>query len=257
MNNATARVLLSALLVISSQALAAQTRTVSLVTSDWEPYIGEKLPGKGYVYEIVVDAFRSVGYQVDITFYPWARALNEAESGRADALFPEYFDEGRQTLFAFSHSFPGGPVGFLARKDSRIIFPADPRKEPAKVFQGMQQYSFGVVRGYVNTKAFDAATFLKKDEATSDEQNIQKLQMRRTDLIFIDRFAAQYLLKTKFSTFASDLEFLNPPLEVKSLYLAFSRKAPGYEQKLQAFNEGLAKLQKAGAIKTIMKKYGF
>lgn len=49
MSNATARVLLSALRVISSQSLAAQTRTVSLVTSDWEPFIGETLPGEGCV----------------------------------------------------------------------------------------------------------------------------------------------------------------------------------------------------------------
>lgn len=43
----------------------------------------------------------------------------------------------------------------------------------------------------------------------------------------------------------------------KPLYIVFSKKAPGYEQKLKDFNEGLGKLQKAGTIKAIMKKYGF
>ncbi len=257
MKRLTVPIVLSTLLVLSAQVLSAQTKKVSLTTLDWEPYIGDKLPGKGYVYELVVEAFKSEGYQVEINFYPWARAVDEAESGKADGLFPEYYDESRMAKFIFSKPFPGGPVGFMARKESKITFPVDPQKEQAKALQGMKQYSFGVVRGYVNTKEFDAATFLKKDESASDEQNIQKLQMKRTDLIFIDKFVAQYLIKTKFAKFANELEFLNPPLEVKPLHIVFSKNAPNYQEKTRAFNDGLAKLQKAGTIRTIMKKYGF
>lgn len=243
--------------LLATQPIHAQNKKVSLTTLDWEPYIGEKLQGKGYVYEIVSEAFKSVGYQVEIHFYPWARAVDEAESGKADGLFPEYYSDERKANFVFSSSFPGGPVGFLARKESRITFPGDPQKEQTKTLQGMKQYSFGVVRDYINTKEFDAASFLKKDVSDNDEQNIKKLLAKRTDLIFIDKFVAQYLIKTSIPQATNELEFLEPPLEVKPLYIVFSKKAPGYDQKRKDFDEGLAKLQKTGTIKAIMKKHGF
>jgi polar amino acid transport system substrate-binding protein len=248
---------LSSILLLTAQYAQAQTKKVTLTTLDWEPYIGANLQGKGYVYEIVSEAFKSVGYQVDIEFYPWARAVSEAESGKADGLFPEYYGDERKANFIFSAPFPGGPVGFMARKESKITFPADPQKELTKALQGMKQYSFGVVRDYINTKEFDDASFLKKDVSDSDEQNIKKLLAKRTDLIFIDKFVAQYIIKTTLPKSANELEFLEPPLEVKPLYIVFSKKAPDYEQKAKDFNDGLAKLQKAGTIKAIMKKYGF
>ena len=248
---------LSVMFMAVTQPMLAQTKKVTLTTLDWEPYIGASLPGHGYVYEIVSEAFKSVGYQVEIKFYPWARAVDEAKSGQADGLFPEYYDDGRKAEFIFSDSFPGGPVGLMARKDSKITFSADPRKEQTKVLQGLKQYSFGVVRDYVNTQEFDGATFLKKDLADSDEQNIKKLAGKRIDLIFIDKFVATYLIKTKLPHAAQELEFLEPPLEVKPLYIVFSKKAPGYEQKTKDFNAGMANLAKAGTIKAIMKKYGF
>ncbi|MDR3640260.1 MAG: transporter substrate-binding domain-containing protein [Humidesulfovibrio sp.] len=255
------RVRLTALLVVAclllAQPLYAQSKKVTLTTLDWEPYIGEKLPGHGYVYEIVAKAFKSMGYQVDIQFYPWTRALALAQSGKADGLFPEYYDDSRKTEFVFSDSFPGGPVGFMARADSRISFPSDPRKDLTATLQGMKQYTYGVVRGYINTKAFDAASFLRKEEADSDDQNIVKLHGKRIQVIFIDKFVAQYILKTQYPQFTKALTFMEPPLEVKPLYIVFSKKAPNYEQKMRDFNAGLGKLKASGALKAIMGKYGF
>jgi ABC-type amino acid transport substrate-binding protein len=44
---------------------------------------------------------------------------------------------------------------------------------------------------------------------------------------------------------------------VKPLYIVFSRKAPGFEQKLKDFNEGLARLERTGTLRAILRKYGF
>ncbi len=250
-------VIVMAIFLLVAQPVFAGTKKITLTTLDWEPYIGEKLPGHGYVYEIIFEAFKSVGYQVNIQFYPWARAVETAKSGRADGLFPEYYDEGRKAEFVFSNSFPGGPVGFMIRKDSGITFPADPRRKQEKVLRGMKQYTFGVVRDYINTREFDAASYLKKDVSDSDEQNIRKLHAKRIDLIFIDKYVAQFLIKTKFSQYANDLVFMDPPLEVKPLYIVFSKKAPGCEQKVKDFNTGLNNLAKKGMIRAIMKKHGF
>jgi len=250
--------LLLVLLLLNGFGLwSSPAKRIELATLEWEPYIGEALPRKGFVHEIVTEAFRTMGYDVRITFYPWARALAVATSGQVDGLFPEYFDKSRTGSFTYSAPFQGGPVGFLVRKDSGIRFPSDPRKDMTATLQGMKQYRFGVVRGYLNTEAFDAADFLVKDETVTDEQNLQKLIARRVDLIFIDQYVARHLLDTRFPEARKELEFIEPALEIKPLYIAFSRRSAGHDRKVQDFNEGLAKLQKSGALKAILRRHGF
>ncbi len=237
--------------------LASPPKRVELATLVWEPYIGPSMPNQGYVREIVVEAYRAMGYEVGITFYPWARALAVARSGKVDGLFPEYFEPLRRVDFDYSDSFPGGPVGFMARKDSGIRFPSDPRVDLATTLRQMKSYRFGVVRGYVNTKAFDEADFLEKDETVTDEQNIQKLLARRVDLIFIDQYVARHLLETRIPQGKGELTFLEPPLETKPLYIAFSKRAPDQAKKREDFNAGLDRIRKSGALQAILRKHGF
>jgi ABC-type amino acid transport substrate-binding protein len=237
--------------------LGAAPLTVRLSTSEWQPYIREDREAPGYVYELVKEAFHAAGCEVDIQFRPWARALAEAEAGQADGLFLEYYSEGRKARFVYSHPFPGGPVGFLARKADAITFPVDPRKDLAGALAGLRQYRFGVVRGYINIKGLDEAPGLMRDEATSDLQNIQKLATGRVDLVFIDQYVAGYLIRKDLAQYEDSLVFLEPALEKKDLFIAFSRRAPDLGRKLEAFNTGLARLRQTGTLAAILKKYGF
>ncbi|MDX1728756.1 MAG: hypothetical protein R3203_13460 [Pseudoalteromonas tetraodonis] len=73
------------------------------------------LPGKKY----------KSGYGVHMEFYPWTRAVREAELGKADILFPEYFisddvmsentlTKTRNQLLALSEPIPSGDLSFVA-----------------------------------------------------------------------------------------------------------------------------------------------
>ncbi|MBF0449537.1 MAG: transporter substrate-binding domain-containing protein [Candidatus Magnetomorum sp.] len=239
-----------------SQVVFAE-QTVTLATLEWEPYIGPNMKNNGYVHEIVEGALKRSNITVDIRFLPWARAVNTVQTGKRDGLFPEYYDEGRLADFVFSDSFPGGPVGLYKRKDNKVAYPVDPQKNQTAALEGLKQFKFGVVRDYVNTKEFDEAAFLKKEEVNSDETNLKKLFKGRIDFIFIDKYVAKHIIVTKYPHFLGDLEFMEPPLEVKPLYIAFSKKAPEYESKLKAFNSGLKQLEKEGMVAKIMEKHGF
>jgi len=241
--------------LFSNGLLMAGPKTVTLATLEWPPYIGKSLPKDGYVAEIVVEAFKRSGYQTDIQFFPWPRAVHMVETGNRDGLFPEYFSVDREKKCVFSHPFPGGPVGFYKRKDARISFNGNPQKELKKVLHGLRQYRFGVVRGYINIAEFDAATYLIKDEADSDESNIKKLHVKRIDLIFIDKLVANYIIKTKHFEMTPDLEFMEPALEQKSLHICFSKKSADYQRKLKAFNKGLKSIKADGTINRIMSKH--
>lgn len=252
----TATCLLLVLLLITSVSGATE-KTVKLTTLAWEPYVGPGLYKNGYVSEIVVESFKRSGYTTTITFYPWARAVKTAENGQADGVFPEYYDTNRIANFVFSDPFPGGPVGLYKRKDTEASYPVDPRVSQTEALKGLKGFRFGVVRDYINTAEFDAADFLLKEEVFSDELNIKKLYSRRIHFMFIDRKVAEYLIRHKFPQYEAELEFMEPPLENKLLYIAFSRQAPDYMAKLAAFNAGLQQIITDGTLARIMARHGF
>ncbi|WP_230400424.1 substrate-binding periplasmic protein [Zooshikella ganghwensis] len=250
-----------------SYSSASERPTIVLSSLNWAPYIGQDMPDKGYVYEVVKEAFARSGANVDVLFFPWARALHVARHGHVDGLFPEYYDKERKTEFIFSDPFPGGPVGFYKRRDRDIKFSSDPQKNLSKALQDLKEYKFGVVRGYINTKEFDDADYLKKEfddadylkkeESISDNVNLKRLYKDRVQLIFIDKYVAQYIIATRYPWYSLELEFMNPALEIKELYIVFSKKAKDYQKKLALFNSGLKQIKEDGTMEEIMSKHGF
>ncbi len=148
------------LALIFPKAPSAQ-KTIRLVTAEREPYIGENLPNKGYIYELVSEAFRRVGYDAEISFYPVARATYLAEHGWRDGVVPVYYEESLEGKFLFSDPFPGGILGLL--KSKSLSIPDIDLQNQSRALQDLQAYTFGVIRGAVNTQEFDTADFLHKD----------------------------------------------------------------------------------------------
>lgn len=251
------KIFLVVLMLVISQAAYAQSKQVKLSSLNWEPYIGKSLPGYGYVYELVDAAFKKSGYDIKVLFVPWARALLMAQRGDVDAVFPEYYSKERSDEFAFSKPFLGGPVGFYKRKDNLTEYSVDPRVHQDKALLDLSGYKFGIVRGYVNTQAFDRANYLFKEDVVDDFTNLKRLYFDRIQFIFIDKFVAEHILNKQLPSYKDELVFMDPPLEVKNLYLAFSRNAPDYDAKLQAFNQGLDMIKADGTLQKIYEKHGF
>jgi len=261
----------------SQPAQGTDSNTITLTTLDWEPYIGETMENKGYVYQIIVEAYKKAGKNVKIYFYPWARTVKLSEDGAVDGHFPEYYDEGRLEGWVFSEKFPGGPVGLYKRNKDPIKYGTDPAKNQQGALKSLAKYRFGAVRDYINTKDFDLACglnipanlaeadkqkllsqkYLNIELASSDEENLKKLFGNRVDLIFIDKYVAKYIIVKKYPHYLDSLEFMDPPLEDKPLYVCFSKKAKNYQEKCDLFNEGLAKMKADGSLKEIMIKNGF
>jgi len=80
---------LLAMIILASNLTGAEI--VKITTSEWEPYIGESLPNKGFVAEIAKEAFKRGGYEMELTFYPWARAVHMAKNLEVDGYYPEFY----------------------------------------------------------------------------------------------------------------------------------------------------------------------
>jgi len=223
---------------------------IHLVTADWEPYAGEHLPDYGFTSEIITEAFRRRGYTVVFHFVPWKRAELYVQEGRYDALYSAYYSEERAQVYAVSSPYIESYLMLCSLKGAGITYSS---------LRDLISYRIGTVRGYVNTPEFDRADFLSKEEVVSDLLNIRKLLARRLDLIVIDKYLMKYQMavSTEISSSLSDTEFLEPPLDVKPVFVMFSRKVEGYEQKRNDFNEGLKAIREDGTYQKILSRYGY
>ncbi len=224
------------------------TETIKIATLDWEPYIGQKLKNEGFMAEITREAFERVGYKVEYSYLPWKRAVVTTENGEYDGYFPSYWSKEREEKSIFTNVITSGPIGLFKNKGSKISF---------NKLKDLMAYRIGVVRGFVNTPEFDAADYLKKDEVTDNLQNIKKLLRERVDLIVADKFVGFYLLNKYLPHMTGQLVFISPPLQDKKLYICMSKKTKKVNEKVKAFNKGLAEIKKDGTFDKILEKHNF
>jgi len=234
------------LLLSLSLTVNSGDNVIRLATLSWPPYTDEAMPNKGFISEIVSAAFAAAGYQVKIHFIPWKRGLKDTKSGFYDALFPAYTSEDRRVTYAYSNQISAGELGLFAQKNRSIEYTK---------LTDLSPYKVGVVRGYVNTPEFDAADFLEKREANSDEQNLRKLIKGRIDLAVADRLTAIHLMNTRFPEGKSALQYLQPALEIKALYVVFSRSRSDVDNLTREFNGGLQMIRDNGTYDAIMARF--
>ena len=68
---------------------------------DWPPYNSETIPGKGFLAELAIETFKRAGYDAEINFYPWARAMLVARERVDHCLLGVSITEERKEWFCF------------------------------------------------------------------------------------------------------------------------------------------------------------
>jgi len=229
-------------------AVHAEPDRVQLATLDWKPYVSEELPNGGLTTEIVREAFRRAGFRVEIHVMPWIRVLAEVEKGAFDAMYPAYHSKTRARVYALSDPIATGPLVLCKRSDRPIRY---------RSLEDLRPFRIGVVRGYVNTPEFDAADDLQKEIVNSDKQNLLKVLTGRIDLAVIDKYTALHIIETSIPRAEGKLDFLEPPLQVKTLHVGFCRERRGCSERLKAFNRALDEMKRDGSVQDIYAKRGF
>jgi len=226
-------------------AVSAQ-KTVSLATTEWEPYVGKNIKNYGFASEIIAEVFKRAGYEVRYAFMPPRRVMMQVEAGEYDAGYPAYYSDNRASRFYYSDPFAEGALGFYKRKDTEISY---------KTLRDLAPFKIGVCLGFAYPSEFAAADYLKKEVARNEVLNLRKLIGKRIDLFITDRAAAQAAINASVPEGKGILEFMEPPLEARKLHLIFGKREDN-EQKLKDFNTGLQMIIQDGTLEKILKKHG-
>ncbi|PHV10697.1 ABC transporter [Chitinimonas sp. BJB300] len=230
---------------------AADSKVLTFASLDWPPYTGSTLSDQGGSSEVVRAAFKAMGYEVRIKFYPWVRAIKMAEKdANTMAYFPEYSSEEVKQRCALSTSIGRGPLGLAQRKNKPVQW---------KDIKDLSQWTVGVVQDYVNTAEFDqrvASGKQRVDKSVDDVVNLFKLANSRVDLAIIDPYVFAYLIMhdREVSAVSSQLSINSKLLEEKDLYVCFKKTAEG--QRLAAILEqGIRKIDVARIMRNYISNY--
>lgn len=221
---------------------ADNTGVLVIATLDWPPYVERYLPHGGYAVQVIRAALASAGLAARFEFMPWSRAVAQMQAGRVSAIAPEYRTTEREADCDFSAPFPGGPLVLLATEGNAR------RWGDLRDLAGLR---IGVVRGYVHTDAFDAATFLRKEPANDELANLRKLMAGRIDAMAADRNTVQFLLRRELSGHSVNVAEFQPPLGERDLHVCFSRARPDHADLRAAFDKGLAAVRAAGLVEAL------
>ena len=233
---------------LSPHHIVAQEKKIELATDTWHPYYGPDLENGGFLTELAKEAFKRTGYDCEVKFVPWKRAFEVAKIGNYDGLLGAYFTEERLEFFVYSEPLSEVKVTFFSKKGRNITY---------RELKDLSPYMIGIVRGYHHTDEFETADYLTKIETADTENNLRILLAERIDLILESRKVVLYLLQEKFPENITDVEAIEPPLQIHKLHVVISKKSPDYEQKVQDFNRGLQMLKEDGTYDVILKKHGF
>lgn len=213
-------------------------KIVRLTSLEWPPFSSESQKDGGAAAAVTRAAFAAVGYSVEVTFYPWNRAVALAKDGSDfQGYFPEYAGPDVAKDFILSTPLGTSPLGFAERVAAPVNWNS---------LDDLKSMPIGVVDGYVNTDDLDAriaSGALHADKATSDLINLKKLLAERIDLAVIDQAVLSDLLRgsPELKTTSGKLRFNPKILEDKTLHIAFRKDAKG-EALAALFAAGLAKI---------------
>lgn len=224
------------LLLAPASSLAGEK--VVLASLEWPPYTGSELPMQGATSAIVREVFRAAGYDLEIRFLPWNRAIEAARMDEdVDGYFPEYPNTIREGGFLCSESVGKSPVG-LAKRRSRDL--------KWQNYYDLERYRVGVVDGYVNSERFDqlvAAGRIQTDESVSDVLNVRKVLAGRVDWAVVDINVFKHLLMHDewLSLRKGELRLDARLLSINDLLVCIAPGERGAEI-LRRFNASLAEL---------------
>ena len=236
-------------LFLFDNQLFAENKKVVLATDCWEPHYGSDLENEGYFTEITKEAFKRVGYNCEVSFVPWKRALELAKRGQYDGLLGAFYSKERTEFFEYSTPIYEEKLVFFSKNDKI--------KKEYSSLQDLKGYIIGTVRGYHYSDEFNNAKYLIKDTATRASDNIRRLMLGRLDLILASQFVVIHTVRKKYPDHVNTLIKLDPPLVTHKLYVPISKKNRKHKQIVQDLNLGLKIIKEDCTFDNIMKKHGF
>jgi polar amino acid transport system substrate-binding protein len=234
----------SALVLLPMLAVA---ETLTAVGDPWPPFLDPSQAKQGVATEIAKAAFATQGYDFELKFMPWQRAIDGVSHGEFDMLIGTWKTPERENFLAFSEPYAVNDLKFIKRKGDSFEF-VDLNSLTGK--------KVGVVRGYGYSEAFLQASNFKREETPTLISNLLKLVNQRIDLTLEDELVARNIISKEQPQLLEAIEFVSPPISSNALHVSSGLKNPKHAAIIAAFNQGLATIKENGQLAEILQRNG-
>ncbi len=238
--------LLSFLTFFTTTAMAVQN--ISIVSSQWSPYVDASLPDKGLAFALVNQALQRKGYRPQLHIASWSRALEGVQIGVFDATCAIWKTPAREHDLLFSKPYLRNKISFIKKKSLSLDYSR---------LSDLKGLIIGTVRGYAYNDAFDHNRGLLKVPSNFIIQNLQKLHSGQIDLSLGDERAIRYALQQVLPTQADSFSFVQPALTYKKLYLAVSKHNKKAQTIIDDFNQAIKDMQQDGSYDKLVSQYPY
>lgn len=230
--------------LLCPKSKAIEAKRITLVASNWSPFISRNIEGGGPYARIAREAFKRKGFELKILFMPWNRAIEMTKMGIYDGILGGYYTNERAHDYTFSNKIAELSIGLWKRTGSNIKF---------EDLSDLVSYKIGHIRGASYGCEFDNAAYLTKQVATSNFININKLVQGRIDLMVANREAINYILESN-KTFKSKILSFKKHIKKENVHILFSKKSKRLDASIisEIFNSGLSEIIKDGSYKKLL-----
>ena len=228
-------------------AINVSADTISLATTNWEPFFGEELPENGFFAALSREAFKRAGYEMKIRFLPWKRAMVMAEGGQYDGLLGAYHNDQRAEKFHFTDSIFQNDTVFIQKKGRGITY--------TKI-EDLKRYIIGTHRGTgAETELLQKG--MNIDSVTDNIMNLKKLYSNRIDLLIMSKPAFYYKIYNieELKQYKGGFDIIDPPYKRYEIYNAISKNTDGGEKIVSRFNNALRSMKEDGSYDKILDRF--
>ena len=216
-------------------------------TSNWA------VIGKVTSFDIAREVFESHGHTLIYQIVPWKRAIEGTRSGKYNGAIGASKTDAKGFVFP-DEELARNVLSFYVLKKSQWQF-----KGPASI----ENVSIGVAAGYdyrhwlndyIKSHSADERRVQVVAGENSLKQNLQKLMLKRIDVVVDNEAAIRFTAKTM-----GILDEIKPAgygVEPAYIYIAFSPNRPESPMLARQLSDGIFQLRRSGQLKAILDRYG-
>ncbi|MTI09168.1 transporter substrate-binding domain-containing protein, partial [Rhodospirillaceae bacterium RKSG073] len=229
-------------MITSAPCYSKNKQEVIYITTEIAPYFyKEDGIHKGLNKDLVDLLSKESGYKINATLRPWARVQKMLERGDSNFSFMFKSPE-REEIFNFSNEYIGQDGSyFFTLIEEQLDYDGN--------LDQLSNFSIGIhpTLNYGQTMNEAINTRLLKDlhYANTNEDLVNLLVHRRVKLIAGLKYSISYIARQK--SVADQLRFLNPPINISNVYIAYSKK-PENKKLKEDFDKIIPKLRQDGAF---------
>lgn len=225
--------------IASMGAMAADTVNVGVDEAN-APFMYSQGGKAAGVYPALIEsAFKRMNVTVSIKAIPWKRCIQDIDDGVAGV---GGIYKNSERLKKYDYSEP------LFVEKSVIFFLKSNPINYTKI-EDLKGKRVGVMRGWSYGDAFDNARkagVFSAEEASSDEQNFQKLNLERLDVVLAVKEGGEDLMK-KYK----NIDAVPTPLVENAAFLAFAKSA-NLAALLKQFDLAIKEMKKSGEFQKLV-----